>query len=104
MAGDRELARQTDMIRGELVETIHPMRRSVRHRRARGRGCSPQSMPWRCRHRATAGGSTSATASLSSCGALSLRTLAWSATALAVAILVQAAVITAVVVKEQQKE
>src|SRR6516162_11093557 len=64
------------------------MRHSVRHPRARWRGCSPQS--------------TSAAASLSSCRALlRARTLAWSATAAAVAILMQAAVIAAVVVKEQ---
>src|SRR6266550_258545 len=70
------------------------------HRRARWRGCSPQSMPRRRGRRATVAGSTSAAASLS-LSILTPRALAWSATAAAVAILVQAAVIAAVVVKEQ---
>ena len=34
LGGDRQLARQSDLVREELVETIHSMRRSVRHRRA----------------------------------------------------------------------
>src|SRR5262245_25448102 len=100
LAGDRELARQTDLIREELVETIHlnetlrpPSARAMerlfaaivaeearapRHRRWFDLGSRIPELLWN----------------------LTPRTLAWSATAAAVAILVQAAVIAAVVVKE----
>jgi anti-sigma-K factor RskA len=99
LAGDRELARQSDLVREELVETIHlnetlrppstrPMERlfaaidaeeAPRHRRWFDLGSRISEFLW----------------------SLTPRTLAWSATAVAVAILVQAAVIAAVVVKEQ---
>jgi hypothetical protein len=101
LAGDRELARQTDLIREELVETIHlnetlrpPSARAMerlfaaidaeeaqapRHRRWFDLGSRISEFLW----------------------SLTPRTLAWSATAVAVAIFVQAAVIGAVVVKEQ---
>ena len=101
LAGDRELARQSDLVREELVETIHlnetlrppsarPMERlfaaidaeearAPRHRRWFDLGSRISEFLW----------------------SLTPRTLAWSATAVAVAILVQAAVIAAVVIKEQ---
>jgi hypothetical protein len=101
LTGDRELARQSDLIREELVETIHlnetlrpPSARAMerlfaaidaeeahapRHRRWFDLGSRISEFLW----------------------SLTPRTLAWSATAVAFAILVQAAVITAVVVKEQ---
>src|SRR5262245_54036097 len=101
VADDRELARQTDLIREELVETIHlnetvrpPSTRAMerlfaaidaeeahapRHRRWFDLGSGISEFLW----------------------SLTPRTLAWSATAVAVAILVQAAMIAAVVVKEQ---
>ena len=70
LAGDRELARQYDLVREELVETIHlnetlgaPSTRAIERR-------SPQSMPRRHGRRATAAGSTSAAASRSSCRSL----------------------------------
>jgi len=101
LAGDSELARQSDLVREELVETIHlnetlrppsarPMQRlfaaidavearATHHRRWFDLGSRISEFLWK----------------------LSPRTLAWSATAVAVAILVQAAVISAVVVKQQ---
>jgi hypothetical protein len=101
LAGDRELARQSDLVRGELIETIHlnetlrpPSARAMErlfaaidaeearaphHRRWFDLGSPISEFLW----------------------SLTPRTLAWSATAVAVAILVQAAVIAAVVVKEQ---
>src|SRR5436309_9174680 len=101
LAGDRELARQYDLVREELIETIHlnetlrppsarPMERlfaaidaeearAPRHRRWFDLGSRISEFLW----------------------SLTPRTLAWSATAVAVAILVQAAVIAAVVIKEQ---
>jgi anti-sigma-K factor RskA len=101
LANDRELARQYDLVREELVETIHlnetlgaPSTRAIerlfaaidaeearapRHRRWFDLGSRISEFLW----------------------SLTPRTLAWSATAAAVAILVQAAVIASVVVKEQ---
>jgi hypothetical protein len=101
LANDRELARQYDLVREELVETIHlnetlgaPSARAMeklfaasdaeearapRHRRWFDLGSRISEFLW----------------------SLNPRTLAWSATAAAVAILVQAAVIASVVVKEQ---
>jgi len=71
------------------------MRHSVRHRRARSRGCSPQSMPrWRGRRWFDLGSRIS-----EFLWSLTPRTL--SAMAAALAILLQAAVIASVVVKEQ---
>jgi len=101
LAGDRELARQYDLVREELVETIHlnetlgaPSARAMERlfaaidaEEARG----PRHRRW-----FDLGSRISEFLSL-----LTPRTLAWSATAAAVAILVQAAVIAAVVVKEQ---
>ena len=101
LADDRELARQNDLVREELVETIHlnetlgpPSARAMeklfaaidaeearapRHRRWFDLGSRISEFLW----------------------SLTPRTLAWYATAAAVAILVQAAVIASVVVKEQ---
>src|SRR6266576_1259003 len=101
LANDRELARQYDLVREELVETIHlnetlgaPSTRAIerlfaaidaeearapRHRRWFDLGSRISEFLW----------------------SINPRTLAWSATAAAVAILVQAAVIASVVVKEQ---
>jgi hypothetical protein len=101
LAGDRELARQSDLVREELVETIHlnetlrpppahamerlfaaidaEEARAPRHRRWFDLGSRISEFLW----------------------SLTPRMLAWSATAAAVAILVQAAVIAAVVVKNR---
>jgi hypothetical protein len=101
LAGDCELARQYDLVREELVETIHlnetlgaPSTRAIerlfaaidaeearapRHRRWFDLGSRISEFLW----------------------SLTPRTLAWSGMAAAVAILVQAAVIAAVVVREQ---
>jgi hypothetical protein len=101
LAGDRELARQSDLVREELLETIHlnetlrpPSARAMervfaaidaeearapRHRRWLDLGSRASEFLW----------------------SLTPRTVAWAATAVAVAIFVQAAVIAAVVVKEQ---
>jgi anti-sigma-K factor RskA len=101
LANDRELARQYDLVCEELVETIHlnetlgaPSTRAIerlfaaidaeearapRHRRWFEFGSRISEFLW----------------------SLTPRTLAWSATAAAVAILVQAAVIASVIVKEQ---
>jgi anti-sigma-K factor RskA len=101
LSGDGELARQYELIREELVETIHlnetlgaPSTRAIerlfaaiddeearapRHRRWFDLGSRISEFLW----------------------SLTPRTLAWSASAVAVAIFVQAAVISAVVVKEQ---
>jgi anti-sigma-K factor RskA len=101
LAGDRELARQYDLVREELVETIHlnetlgaPSARAM-ERLFAAIDAEEVRAP---RHRRwfDLGGRISEFLSI-----LTPRTLAWSATAAAVAILVQAAVIAAVVVKEQ---
>src|SRR4051812_2145454 len=101
LAGDRELARQYDLVREELIETIHlnetlgaPWARGMGGLSAAidagGAGARPH------RHWFDLGARISEFLL-----SLTPRTLAWSATAAAVAILVQAAVIAAVVVKEQ---
>ena len=101
LAGDRELARQYELVREELIETIHlnetlgaPSARAMERlfaaidaEEARGP-----------RHRRWFDLGSRISEFLSR---LTPRTLAWSATAAAVAILMQAAVIAAVVVKEQ---
>jgi hypothetical protein len=101
LANDHELAQQYDLVCEELVETIHlnetlgaPSTRAIerlfaaidaeearapRHRRRFELGSRISEFLW----------------------SLTPRTLAWSATAAAVAILVEAAVIASVVVKEQ---
>src|SRR5947208_7161083 len=100
LAGDRELARRYDLVREELAETIHlnetlgaPSARAMEklfaaidaeEARAPRR---QRSFDFAVRIAEFLSGFTP-------------RTLAWSATAAAVAILVQAAVITSVVVKE----
>jgi len=101
LAGDRELARQYDLVREELVETIHlnetlgvPSAR-VLERLFAAIDAEEARAP---RHRRWFDFGSRISEFLSS---LTPRTLAWSATAAAVAILVQAAVIAAVVVKEQ---
>jgi len=101
LAGDRELARRYDLVREELAETIHlneslgaPSARAMERLFAAidaEEARSPR------RQRSFDLGSR-ISEFLSS---FTPRTLAWSATAAAVAILVQAAVITSILVKEQ---
>ena len=101
LAGDRELARQYDLVREELVETIHlneslgaPSARAMERLFAAidaEEARAPRHRRW-----FDLGGRISEFLS-----SLTPRTLAWSATAAAVAILVQAAVIASVFVKEQ---
>jgi hypothetical protein len=101
LAGDRELARQTDLIREELVETIH-LNETLRPPSARAMerlfAAIDAEEAHAPRHRRWFDLGSRISEFLSR---LTPRTLAWSATAAAVAILVQAAVIAAVVVKEQ---
>jgi hypothetical protein len=102
LAGDRELARQYDLVREELIETIHlnetlgaPSARAM-ERLFAAIDAEEARAP---RHRRWFDLGSRISEFLSS---LTPRTLAWSATAAAVAILVQAAVIASVVaVKEQ---
>src|SRR2546425_4468077 len=101
LAGDRELARQYELVREELIETIHlnetlgtPSARAMEKLFAAIDAEEARS-PRRQRSFDLAGGISEFLSRLTP------RTLAWSATAAAVAILVQAAVIAAVVVKEQ---
>jgi hypothetical protein len=101
LSGDRELARQYELIREELVETIHlnetlgaPSTRAIERLFAAiddEEARAPRHRRW-----FDLGSRISEFLSI-----LTPRALAWSATAAAVAILVQAAVIAAVVVKEQ---
>src|SRR5262245_48166771 len=101
LAGDRELARQYELVREELIETIHlnetlgaPSARAMERLFAAidaEEARSPRQRRW-----FDLGSRIS-----ESLSRVTPRTLAWSATAAAVAILVQAAVIAAVVVKEQ---
>lgn len=100
LAGDRELARQYDLVREELAETIHlnetlgaPSARAMEKLFA---AIDAEEARAPRHHRSFDLGSR-ISEFLSS---LTPRTLAWSATAAAVAIVVQAAVIAAVVVKE----
>jgi anti-sigma-K factor RskA len=99
LAGDRELARQYDLVREELIETIHlnetlgaPSARAMEKLFAAID--AEEARAPRHRRRFDLGGRISEFLS-----SLTPRRLAWSATAAAVAILLQAAVI--VVVKEQ---
>src|SRR5437899_2660299 len=101
LANDRELARQYDLVREELVETIHlnetlgaPSTRAI-ERLFTAIDAEEARAP---RHRRWFDLSSRISEFLWS---INPRTLAWSATAAAVAILVQAAVIASVVVKEQ---
>jgi hypothetical protein len=101
LADDRELARQYDMIREELIETIHlneTLRPPSAHAMERLFAAIDAEETRAPRHRRWFDLSSRISEFLWS---LTPRTLAWSATAIAVAILVQAAVIAAVVVKEQ---
>jgi hypothetical protein len=101
LAGDHELKREYDLVREELIETIHlnetlgaPSARAMEKLFAAidaEETRAPRQRRW-----FDLGGRTSEFLS-----SLTPRTLAWSATAAAVAILLQAAVIAAVVVKEQ---
>ena len=101
LAGDRELARRYDLVREELAETIHlnetlgaPSARAMEKLFA-AIDAEEARAPRRQR-------SFDFGARISEfLSSFTPRTLAWSATAAAVAILVQAAVITSVVVKEQ---
>src|SRR5262249_34123703 len=102
LAGDRELARQYDLVREELVETIHlnetlgaPSARAM-ERLFAAIDAEEARAP---RHRRWFGLGSRISAFLSSLTPLSL---AWSAIAAAVAILVQAAVIASVVVVKEQ--
>lgn len=101
LAGDRELARRYDLVREELAETIHlnetlgaPSARAMEKLFAAIDAEEARSP----RHQRSfdLGGRISEFLS-----GFAPRTLAWSATAAAVAILVQAAVIATVVVKER---
>src|SRR5215471_10380111 len=101
LASDHELKREYDLVREELIETIHlnetlgaPSARAMEKLFA-AIDAEEARVP-RERHWFDLGGRISEFLSI-----LTPRTLAWSATAAAVAILVQAAVIAAVVVKEQ---
>jgi len=102
LAGDRDLARQYDLVREELAETIHlnetlgaPSARAMEKLFAAIDAEEARS-PRRKR-------SFDLASRISEfLGGFAPRTLAWSATAAAVAILLQAAVITAVVVNDQQ--
>ncbi|HEX4828486.1 MAG TPA: hypothetical protein VFV12_09685 [Xanthobacteraceae bacterium] len=101
LAGDRELARRYDLVREELAETIHlnetlgaPSARAMEKLFAAIDAEEARS-PRRQRSFDLGGRISEFLLSLTP------RTLAWSATAAAVAILVQAAVIATVVVKEQ---
>ena len=101
LAGDRELARQYDLVREELVETIHlnetlgaPSARAMERLFAAidaEEARAPRHRRW-----FDLGSRISEFLSI-----LTPRTLAWIATTAAGAMLVQAAVIAAVVVKEQ---
>jgi hypothetical protein len=100
LAGDRELARRYDLVREELAETIHlnetlgaPSARAMEKLFAAIDAEEARS-PRRQRSFDFAGRISEFLASLTP------RALAWSATAAAVAILLQAAVIAAIVVKE----
>src|SRR5690349_16982366 len=100
LAGDRELSRRYDLVREELAETIHlnetlgaPSARAMEKLFAAIDAEEARS-PRRQR-------SFDFAARISEfLSSFTPRTLAWSATAAAVAILVQAAVITGVVVKD----
>jgi anti-sigma-K factor RskA len=101
LAGDRELARRYDLVREELTETIHlnetlgaPSARAMEKLFAAIDAEEARSP----RRRRSLDLSSSISEFLSS---FTPRTLAWSATAAAVAILLQAAVITSILVKEQ---
>src|SRR5919197_5170722 len=101
LAGDRELARHYDLVREELVETIHlnetlaaPSARAMERLFA----AIDDEEARAPRHRRWFDLGSRISEFLSR---LTPRTLAWSATAAAAAILVQAAVIAAVVVKDQ---
>jgi hypothetical protein len=101
MAGDRELARRYDLVREELAETIHlnetlgaPSARAM-ERLFAAIDAEGARTPRRQRSFDFAGRISEFLSSLAP------RTLAWSATAAAVAILVQAAVISSVVVKDR---
>src|SRR5262245_63505054 len=101
LAGDRELARRYDLVREELAETIH-LNETLGAPSARPMEIlsSPidaaQARPPRRRRSVDLGSRISEFLSR-----LTPRTLAWSATAAAVAILLQAAVLAAVMVKDQ---
>src|SRR5262245_21222222 len=100
LAGDRELARRYDIVREELAETIHlnetlgaPSARAMEKMFAAIDAEEARS-PRRQRSFDLAGRISEFLSSFSP------RTLAWSATGAAVAILLQAAVITAIMVNE----
>jgi hypothetical protein len=100
LAGDRELARRYDLVREELAETIHlnetlgaPSARAMEKLFAAID--AEEARAPRRRRSFDLGGRISEFLS-----SFSPRTLAWAATAAAVAILLQAAVITSVVVKD----
>jgi hypothetical protein len=101
LAGDRELARRYDLVREELAETIHlnetlgaPSARAMEKLFA-AIDAEEARAPRRQRSFDFGGRISEFLSSFTP------RTLAWAATAAAVAILLQAAVITSIVVKEQ---
>src|SRR5437868_9510949 len=101
LAGDRELARRYDLVREELAETIHlnetlgaPSARAM-ERLFSAIDAEEARVPRRRRSFDFAGRISELLSSFSP------RTLAWSASAAVVALLLQAAVITSVVVKDQ---
>src|SRR5882757_750058 len=101
LAGDRELSRRYDLVREELAETIHlnetlgaPSARAMEKLFA-AIDAEEARVPRRQRSFDFAARISEFLSGFTS------RTLAWSATAAAVAILMQAAVITAVVVKDR---
>jgi hypothetical protein len=100
LAGDGELKRQYDLVREELIETIHlneTLGAPSAHAMERLFAAidAEEARAPRHRHWFDLGGRISEFLL-----SLTPRTLAWSATAAAAAILIQAAVIAAVVVKE----
>ena len=100
LAGDRELARQYDLVREELVETIHLNETlgapSARARERLFAAIDAEARAPRHRRRFDLGSRIS-----EFLWSLSPRTLARSAMAAALAILLQAAVIASVIVKER---
>ncbi len=102
LASDRELARQFDLVREELNETIH-LNESLGAPSARAMeklfAAIDAEAPVARKASFDLAGRIAAFLQV-----FSPRTLAWSATAAAVAILVQAAVLTTVVVKDQGGE
>ena len=99
LARDPELARQYAVIREEYAETIRSTKASVRRRRAPCRSCSRRSTREPARKPSVSLNLSARIAEFFA--SLSPRTLAWSASLGALALLLQAGVIGAVLVKNQ---